>query len=207
MHVRCVIFDFGNVISFFDLPAAYERLAARSSAPMDGPTAGDAIQDLREIYERGEMSTAAFLAGVRERLSLAATPAEIAEVWCQIFTANRSVLDVIPQLRRASCRLVLASNTNELHYEHFRRQFAEALDLFDAEVLSYRLKIKKPDARFYASCVKAAGCDASECVYVDDIRSFVEAAEKLGIAGLVYEPALDLTKALQSLGVVVGLGR
>ena len=48
-------------------------------------------------------------------------------------------------LKARGLRLVLASNTNELHHDWFDRAFADTLAVFDARVLSYQVGSRKPD--------------------------------------------------------------
>jgi glucose-1-phosphatase len=200
--IRCVIFDFGGVIGFFDFDRAWERLSVMANGRFHTEHIRNAIDSpgVRDAYERGEISTSTFLATVRERLALTASPMDIVEAWSQIFTPNKPVIDLIPKLH-GHYRLVLGSNTNELHYQQFRRQFASTLDLFDEEILSYRIKRKKPASEFYNACVHAAGCDAAACIYIDDIGDFVLAARALGIKGIHYSNALDLLDELRALQI------
>lgn len=41
--------------------------------------------------------------------------------------------------------------------------------------------MRKPDERFYKLALERVGCEASECVFLDDIGLNLKAAEKLGI--------------------------
>jgi HAD superfamily hydrolase (TIGR01509 family) len=195
--VRCIIFDFGGVIGFFDFDRAWARFAAMTSGRFDTGQIRDAIEisGLRDAYERGEISTSTFLAVVRERLRLTVSPGDITEAWSEIFTPNKPVIDLIQKLR-VRYRLVLGSNTNELHYKQFRRQFASALDLFSEEILSYQIQVKKPDNAFYAACMRVAGCEAAACIYIDDVAEFVASARAFGIKGIVYNNTLNLVEAL-----------
>jgi HAD superfamily hydrolase (TIGR01509 family) len=203
--VQCIIFDFGGVIGFFDFDRTWTRLAGMTNGRFDTGQIRDAIDTsgLRDTYERGEISTSTFLTAVRERLRLTVSPRDIAEAWSEIFTPNQPVIDLIQKLQM-EYRLILGSNTNELHYTQFRRQFASALDIFSEEILSYRIQVKKPDNAFYAACIQAAGCEAAACIYIDDIAEFVVSARALGIKGIVYNNTLNLAGALRAFKVQVG---
>ncbi len=202
--IRCIIFDFGGVIGFFDFDRAWTRLAEMTNGQLDPGQIRNAIDisGLRDAYERGEISTSTFLDAVRDRLQLTVSPRAIAESWAAVFTPNKPVNDLIQQLR-VGYRLVLGSNTNELHYKQFRRQFASTLDLFSEEVLSYQIRVKKPDNAFYTACIQAAGCEAAACIYIDDIAEFVASAQALGIKGIVYNDTLNLAGALNIFKVQV----
>ncbi len=149
---------------------------------------------LEAQYDRGLLTTDEFLAALRAQLSLAANDEQIADAWSDIFSPNEAVIAALPELHLRH-RLVLASNTNELHARQFRRRFPEALTHFDALVLSHEVGFRKPDGEFFARCVEAAGCAASQCLFIDDKPEFVEAARKLGLQGLVYTPTIDLLTA------------
>ena len=68
--------------------------------------------------------------------------------------------------------------------------------------MSHELGHRKPAREFYERCLEAAGCPASECVYLDDREDLVGAAASLGIRGIVYHPELDLEEELRKMGVL-----
>jgi putative hydrolase of the HAD superfamily len=195
---RCVLLDFGNVVAFFDHGKACHQLAALSTARISADDVYQAIFDagLETGYDTGRISSTDFLAALRSTFSLRASDEEIGRAWSDIFTPNDAMAAALPALRARGLRLVLASNTNELHHRWFGRVFADTLAVLDAQVLSYRVGSRKPEQPFFAACVAAAGCAAAECVYVDDREDFVEAGRRLGLSGLVYTPALDLVSAI-----------
>ena len=100
-------------------------------------------------------------------------------------------------------RLVLLSNTNELHARQFRRQFADTLAHFDALVLSHEVGLRKPCADIYAHCHRLADCPPSQCLFIDDLPANIEAARACGWQGIVYQRGLDLRRELRKLGVEV----
>jgi glucose-1-phosphatase len=191
---RCIIFDFGNVIAFFDHHKAARQLAALGRRPLDAQAVYTAIfqSRLEEEYDSGRMTTDAFIERLRVDLDLQAAEGEIARAWNDIYTPNTAVLEVIDQIDRRGARLVLGSNTNELHYQWFRPLFAATLDRFDAEVLSFRIGCRKPDRRFFDACVRASSpVSVADCLYVDDRADFIEAARTLGLPGIVYRPGIE----------------
>jgi len=84
---------------------------------------------------------------------------------------------------------VLASNTNELHFEWFSRQFEPVLRLFDELVLSFRVGARKPAVQFFNACIRASGLTADQIVYIDDRHDYVAAGRALGMQAFVYDPA------------------
>lgn len=66
--------------------------------------------------------------------------------------------------------------------------------------------VRKPDPAAYLGAVQTLGATPSECLFVDDRRSNVEAAERAGLRGHHFEGAAGLRVALTALGVLPGPG-
>ena len=195
---RCLFCDFGNVIAFFDHGKAARQIAGLADPPLDPADVFTWVfqTTLEEDYDSGRISTPRFIERLRSGMHLTGTDAEVARAWNDMYTPNHPVTDLLLDLKRRGVRLVLASNTNELHYQWFRPLFARTLDLFDAEVLSFRVGCRKPDARFFEACLRArVDVPLEHCVYVDDRADFIDAAHALGIRGIVYSPGVESTIA------------
>ena len=130
---RCIVFDFGNVIALFYHMVACRHLASLSRQPLDPADVYERIfkTSLEEDYDCGRVSTSAFIERLRQDLRLDASDDEIARAWCDIFTPNPAIEELIVREKHRGTRLVLASNTNELHYQWFSRVFERVLQLFD----------------------------------------------------------------------------
>jgi putative hydrolase of the HAD superfamily len=195
---RCVVFDFGNVIAFFDHMKACRQLVPLSSSGMDAGAVHAAVfgSTLEADYDSGRLSTAEFLEQLRKVLTLRGSDDDISRAWCDIYSPNESIARLIHALKAQGTRLVLGSNTNALHHEWFQRQFAATLAHFDVQVVSYRVGCRKPDRRFFDACIAASEGAADECVYIDDRQDLVAAGTARGMNGIVYTPGLDLTPRL-----------
>jgi FMN phosphatase YigB (HAD superfamily) len=191
---KTVILDFGNVVAFFDHRRACRQLAALSGRGSDEDDV------FREVFETslehdvdaGAIPPDRFIDILRGRFWLEGTDDQIRTAWCDIFTLNEAVAALIPGLKRRGLRLMLASNTNALHFDWIAHRFAGVLTHFDALILSHQVGARKPDARFFARCLDAARADAAECLYVDDRAEFVDVARGMGMNGVVYEPGVDV---------------
>jgi putative hydrolase of the HAD superfamily len=200
--IQAILFDFGNVIAFFDHMRAIRRVADRCTMAPDLilPTVYDA--PLEHDFESGRIGGDEFLQRMKEIVGFRGDIAELRAAFIDIFWPNPPVQMMIPQLAKRY-RLVLASNTNELHAAQFRRQFADVMQHFHALGLSFQAGVRKPTAEFYQYCLGLAECSAEEAVFIDDVAKNVAGAAALGIRAIRYEQKLDLAVALRSLGVDV----
>lgn len=200
--MKTVFFDFGNVLAFFDHRRAVERLTRFTDMTADDLFDVLYEGELEDSYERGAITTDEYvrrgIAGGR----LTCTPDEFLRCYEDIFRPNPAVLDVVPKLR-PRYRVGLASNTNDAHFTHYSRQFADVLAHFGALCPSHRARARKPEADYFAYCQRFAEADPAECVFVDDLTANVAAARSHGWKAILYRPETDLVAELAAVGVVV----
>ena len=206
MSVTTVVFDFGNVLGFFSHHRAAVQLAAYTDASAESIQAYLFGGQVEEDYEAARMTTEVLRGLVRETFHLSCDDAQFDAAYADMFTPNADVCP-LPALLKPRYRLVLLSNTNDLHARQFLRQFADVLAPFDGLVLSHEVGVRKPDPRIYEHCRRIAGRPAVECLFIDDLPSNVGAARACGWQGIVYRPGGDLRRALAEAGVVVDAPR
>jgi putative hydrolase of the HAD superfamily len=201
MKIQTIVFDFGNVIGFFDHSPAISRLAAHAS--VDAATIRSSIYggDLEDAYESGRISTAEFLQQLRTLCQLRCSDEEAGAAYGDIFWPNEPLCALVPQLK-PRYRLLLGSNTSELHSRQFRRQFADTLRHFDALVLSHDVGVRKPKAAFFEHTRRLAGCAPQACLFIDDLPANVKGAIACGWQGIVYHSFDDLRQRLSELGIL-----
>jgi putative hydrolase of the HAD superfamily len=200
--IKAIIFDFGNVIGFFDHRMSMERLARHT------PFSADALlrfiygTELDYAYETGQISSEEFLRRVRDGCQLRCSDEDLGNIYSDIFWPNEDVCRLVPRLKPHH-KLLVGSNTTELHTQKFLRQFADVLSHFDAVVTSWEIRARKPQREFFHHCQRLAGCEAQECVFIDDIPVNVAGAQACGWHGLVYSRGDNLEQRLAELGVQV----
>ena len=199
--IKTIIFDFGNVIGFFSHRLASGRLAYYAGVPaetMHRFLFGGGIED---DIDAGKISVAELLSKVREKFSLRCTDEFLELALADMFWPNREVCDLIPRLKSRH-RLLLGSNTNELHTRRFKKQFAETLSHFDGLVLSYEIQICKPEARFFEHCQRLTQAEPGECLFIDDMPANIAGAQAFGWNGILYQDYSDLVGRMEALGIV-----
>jgi HAD superfamily hydrolase (TIGR01509 family) len=189
------------VISTFDVDQFLRNLT---------PYTGKSIIELRHVlatvkgivveYETGQLTTEEFVTRVFAATNLPLTREQFRIAYNDIFTPITSTHDLIRRLK-PTYRLGLLSNTSEWHFEHAIKT-VDIYPLFDAVTLSFEVKALKPEATIYHNMLEKLAVPAQECVYIDDIRENVEAAERLGMHGLLYTGYDKLVADLRAAGVV-----
>ena len=162
----------------------------------------DAIYNtaLEEEFECGNLNGDEFVHAACAVIGYQDSHSRFRQDFVDIFTANPEVMALIPKLK-PHYRLVLASNTNELHAEHFEAKFADTLRLFDALGYSYKAGGRKPHPGFYTYCQTLTNAKPAECLFIDDIVTHVEAAQAFGWKGIHFTNHDDLLKQLSKHGI------
>lgn len=199
-QVQAIVFDFGNVVGFFDHAKTLRRLEPYTD--MSAREMFEAVYQghLEDDFESGRLGEDEFLGAFRRLCRLRCDNSVLAASVGDIFTPNPEVCDLIPALK-GRYRILLGSNTNILHARQFLKQFEEVLGHFDAVVLSYVVGVRKPRAEFFHHCQQLAGCPAGACLFIDDLAANIEGARAAGLQGAVYAPGADFAGRLRALGV------
>jgi FMN phosphatase YigB (HAD superfamily) len=206
MTTDVVVFDLGNVIVRVSHAAMAAALAARSSDPrFQDPErvlalAFDDRDGLTVEFDTGRLTAAAFCRLVSDRLALSLTRDEFSACWNAGFEENSDVSALIRRVH-GRCRLMLLSNTNELHYHHLQSRLS-VLSLMERTFLSFEMGMRKPDRAVYERVIRDAGVDPARIIYIDDIEAYTRAAITLGIQAVTFESAAQLERVLQARGLL-----
>ena len=200
MTIKTIAFDFGNVIAHFD-----HRIAVAKLLPFTTLDAGKLFRSIYhgqpEIdYECGRLSTEEFFRTILPESKLTCSLQQFVAAFEDIFEPNPEVCDLLPSLK-PRYRLLLASNTNAAHFGKFSVQLASTLHHFDALCPSHVIGHRKPSADYFAGCQVHAEADPGECLFIDDLPENVEAAQKHGWLGLVYNSGRDIGRQLRGMGI------
>ena len=200
--MKTIIFDLGNVIAFFDHRRALEKLRPFSPLSVEEMYASVYAGDLEDRIERGLLTPPTFLRDVHKLWKLRCDVEFLGHVLGNIFWANPETCDLVPRLSERY-RILLGSNTIELHARRFLKQFAGVFKHFHHLVLSYEIGLRKPDADFYHTCLRYANAKTGDCVFIDDLAANVEGARNFGFHAIHYQPNAGLAGQLAALGVFV----
>jgi putative hydrolase of the HAD superfamily len=108
---------------------------------------------------------------------------------------NMAMLDLIRSLRQNGLRTALLSNSWGAG-DYPRHLFP---DLFDVVVISAEVGMRKPEERIFRHTAELLGLEPQECVFVDDIKANVAAAEAIGLVGVHHSEPGPTTERLAAL--------
>ena len=114
----------------------------------------------------------------------------------QFSEKNDELLNFILE-KRGQYKTAMLSNVSAVIWNYYT---PEQMDkYFDRVVLSYQEAIAKPDPRIYQLVCERLGVEPSECVFADDNEVNVDAANKIGMHGIVFTSNGDYFAKLEEI--------
>lgn len=97
---------------------------------------------------------------------------------------NEGFYDFVSTIRK-NYKLAIISNDSSRWSQYLREKF-DLNQYFDAISISGDLKIKKPDEEIFRQTIEQLGCNASDCIYVDDRIGNILAANNIGMKTVLF---------------------
>ena len=186
--IKAIIFDFGNVIYKFDNDIFIKSISNYTDKKPDKlKKIIYTDTNFCHLYETGQISSDAFYQEIIKLCQLDISKGDFIKAYTNIFTPIPFIIDLIRRLN-SRYRLALLTNTGEWDYEYIIKT-SPVYALFDVVVLSYKVKIKKPNQKIYYITLDRLRLEPNECLYIDDRREFIQASSLMNIKGIQYQTA------------------
>ena len=203
-----LLLDYGGVLTtpVGDSFLAWEREHGFARGEVVGLIAhayDDADGGLIGRYERGELTTEEFEGAMARRFAEqghSVPDGSLVEAMFARMQPAGPMWSVAEQARAAGVRVGLLSNSwGTAMYPRARLDAS-----FDAQVISCEVGLRKPDPEIYELAADRLGLAPSRCAFVDDLHRNVEAAERLGMFGVLH--ADDAPSTVSRLRGFLGVG-
>ena len=105
-------------------------------------------------------------------------------------------MEIVRKLKDNYQLILLSDHTRE--WMEYIEENNKDLKIFDKKIFSYDIGTVKSDKQTFKIVLKQAGIVADETLFIDDYEKNVKNAEEVGIHGIVFENAEQLSKTLSS---------
>ncbi|MBI5625042.1 MAG: HAD family phosphatase [Elusimicrobia bacterium] len=195
-----MFFDIGNVLLHFEpgcILKTFVRVLGKNPIKV---LAFLKAKDLIDPIERGLLPPKELYRRFCESFGYRGSFATFKRLWSDHFTLEPSTAAMLKAAAKTH-KVFLLSNTNEIHYDFIRKNYAFPRHIHGA-ILSHEVGLRKPEPAIYKEALRQAGVRASEAVFIDDLPENVEAASKVGIHAILYPGPKELRRQLTELGVL-----
>jgi epoxide hydrolase-like predicted phosphatase len=186
-----VLLDFGGVLTgspFSLLRSKGDSTGLGFDEVMEivmGPYDRDTDHPWHQV-ERGELKLDAALALIAEAAQKSGLDFEPSKLGSFFGTSgvHDVVVDAVRRWRADGYRTALVTN-NVQEFSPFWRAMIPLGELFDEVVDSCEVGVRKPDPQIFRLALDRLGVSAERALFVDDWPGHVEAAQRLGITGVL----------------------
>ena len=157
-------------------------------------------------YEKGVLTTEEFFQQTQELLAIDISLEAFKGIWASALIVDGEgssgllSSQLFGRLKR-NHRVIALSNTNEMQFGYLSRVHP-LIGEFDDYVLSHQVGCLKPDPEIYRVALQKSGALPEDSLFVDDLAENIQAAERMGIKGLVFTGERQLREDLEELGVL-----
>jgi glucose-1-phosphatase len=197
MAIRAVFFDFGGVIMRTEYQSPRQKLAERFNMDYDEIDRAVFGSESARRASLGEITEDAHWDAVLKRFK---QPASEMQAFRDNFfggdVIDHKLVEYIQSLRGKYHTGIISNAWSGL------REFLTGknlIDLFDTVIISAEIGTVKPSARIYEVALEQAKVNAKEAVFVDDMPVNVEACEKVGMKGVLFNDPEDSINRLDQL--------
>jgi len=198
--VRAIIFDIGRVLIRIDASRAMKGMASGLSLSPEELWSAIEKDPRWKDWQEGRISARDWHLHMKQRFGGSATFEEFTEAWNLVLHPEPIHGKELFQNLSKKYRLALLSNTDPIHVAHMESRY-DFFEYFPARIYSCAVGVTKPNPLIYREALRACRVRAEEAVYIDDIGAYVEAAQRLGMAGIQFESPQQLASAFRELGL------
>ena len=206
MNIKAVIFDYGQVISLPQDPAAIDRMA--EIAGVERGKFESVLWALRDEYDRGTVSAREYYRDVFAKLSVEANINIIDRIIETDFNSwkniNQETAALMEDVKKAGYTLGILSNIPH-DFLAWARKTLPVFSLPQVGLFYCELNLVKPEQAIYQELLSMLGArgvvSGGEVVFFDDKIENIKGAESLGINALLWKDAESARRELLSLGV------
>ena len=200
MTIKNIVFDIGGVLADFNVNGFLSGKGFDANM-IKRILKASVMTPYWEQFERGEITEEETLQGfastdpqIEHELRVAFSSVE------GMLTIKDFAIPLVKGLKAAGFHVYYLSNYSQKAYNECAESLAFMPDM-DGGLVSFRAGKTKPDPAMYRQFLRECQLRADECVFIDDTPANVEAARKLGFAGVDFTSYEDLIAKLADLGV------
>lgn len=199
--IKNIIFDFGGVLMDLDYRLSVKALNRLLQIDIVSEENQKWFFDIFKAYEKGNISSEKFIWELQYASKSKPEPRQVIDAWNQmILGSNPERFEFLKNLKK-EYKVLLLSNSNVLHVDYGMKVLSKIMDVQDFNKVhfhntyySHLLSMRKPDREIFDLILKENKIKAKETLFIDDLISNIEGAQKIGIKTAHHDPKTDIIK-------------
>lgn len=201
IDIRAIIFDIGRVLVRIDVSRAMDGLTSATSLSSEEIWTAIEKDPCWPDWQEGRISPRDWHLHITKCFGGGVTFEKFSELWNRVLDPKPIQNNAFLEKLSKCYRLALISNTDPIHVAWLEANF-DFFRLFPNRIYSCAVGASKPSPVIYREALRACKATAAQALYIDDIPAYVEAAQRLGMHGIVFRSPEQLLADLRKLRVV-----
>ncbi len=193
-----MLFDLGNVLVHIDPEAPQRALGLKSDSEL--LRYKENVLEYVYRFEKGNLNSGQLFDLINNLFDRRFSYEQIRFAFMSIIGNPIVGMDILIKTIRQKSHVALASNTNDLHFEHCRKT-VPAVRLLHHYYLSYQIGAMKPEPEFFKYVINDLEVDPAAIFFIDDKQENILAASKEDMHAHLFTSIETLKVELQRLGL------
>ncbi len=198
--IKNIVFDLGNTLVYFDFSYFFNGISEREKKL-------SAIKFKKYIIDNkidvklmsGRLKHKDLFRHLKKKFDLKIGYNDFIYFYSDIFWANTNMKKFLEKISRIKkYKLFLLSNTDSVHIAFIDNNIP-FVKLIKNRVLSYKVKIIKPNKKIFKHLLEKYKLVPEETIYIDDLKDNVLSAQNLGIKTIHYSHHKKFTSEFSAL--------
>ncbi len=122
--------------------------------------------------------------------------------WMEMLTPIEENVEILYELKSNHYKIYILSNFILEAYEYIKPKY-EFISIFDGKIISGKEKLIKPEPEIYQKLIEKYELVPEDCVFIDDIRTFLLYPRRIKMKTILYLPNVNLRSELRKLDVKI----
>lgn len=200
-QLEAVIFDLGGVVFGISVDRIIESWAGSSDCQPKDIAPKFKVDECYKLFEIGKVSPEEYRSHVCKTLGIRISDEDFDKGWNSIY------LDLLPGIEslllqlKDKTRLLVLTNTNEIHAKEWRVRYADILEHFDKIFASHEIGSRKPSSESFHIILNYLDTTPDKVIFFDDMSENVDGALSIGISSFVVNSPYEVSERLKEIGL------
>ena len=204
MKIKTIIFDFGGVVTNSPIEGfkKLEKTHGYSKGLITGINMNNPDNNAWARSERGEIEIDTFLSQFEQEALEIGHDINADEILIQLYGSPRPIMikKIISLSKSNKYKLICLTNVLKGIEKFMPKEREEVVNnimsYFDKIYESYKIGMRKPEARIYEYIIKDLEINPKETIFLDDLGMNLKTARQLGINTIKVVDPIDAIKTL-----------
>jgi len=197
---KALLFDIGGVVIEVDMQRSLDHWSDRAGADISRLAERHLRDEVHDRYERGEITTEAYMDHLRQLLGLDLSHKEMIDGWNALLVREIEGIRAVLQRLSGSVPISAFSNTNAAHVETLTARYADVLGHFDTVYVSSSIGHRKPELQSFLHVADAMKLSPEDILFFDDSPVNLDGARRAGLHTVHVRSHGDVLSALAHHG-------